>query len=53
MDAGKREEAIADYISFITLCEDTLVLPYRDYHLAIQALRLLVATRGTTCLIKS
>lgn len=47
LDEGKREEAIASFCQYTDLITQYLAPPFRELHLAVQSLRLLVAARGT------
>nr|XP_053653597.1 SET and MYND domain-containing protein 4-like [Cherax quadricarinatus] len=47
MDEGHREEAISSFTSFVDIVSGLVVPPFRELHLSMQALRLLIASRGT------
>ncbi|XP_042225908.1 SET and MYND domain-containing protein 4-like [Homarus americanus] len=47
MDDGEREEAIATFTRYVDAVIELLVPPYRNLHLSMQSLRLLIASRGT------
>ncbi|KAF2368625.1 SET domain [Trinorchestia longiramus] len=51
MDAGAREAAVSDLLQYVTLAQRHAALPLKDVHLALEALRLLVAARGTCALV--
>ncbi|XP_071517837.1 SET and MYND domain-containing protein 4-like [Panulirus ornatus] len=47
MEEGQREEAISSFTRFLDVVSDLVVPPLREMHLAMQSLRLLIASRGT------
>lgn len=47
MEEGRREEAIKDFTMYVDAVCRVVVPPHKELHLAMQSLRLLVASRGT------
>ncbi|XP_069195439.1 SET and MYND domain-containing protein 4 [Procambarus clarkii] len=47
MDEGKREDAISAFNRYVDIVSSVVVPPFRELHLSMQSLRLLVASRGT------
>lgn len=52
MDNFKREEAIYAFSQWIESAANRVKLPLKDFHLAIESLRLLVAARGSYYVIQ-
>lgn len=52
MDAGERERAIAELCAYVGRCQQHALLPLKEVHSAMEALRLLVATRGTCAVVR-
>ncbi|XP_072746253.1 SET and MYND domain-containing protein 4 isoform X2 [Anoplolepis gracilipes] len=51
LEEGKNELALKAYLEILKLLDETLALPFRDYHLCQQGVRLCVLALGnTTCI---
>lgn len=51
LEDGEHEQALKTYLNILTLLDEHLALPIRDYHLCQQGVRLCMLTLGNTAII--